>query len=212
MIIDHLSARHELSPDVGVTFIYCSYGISRTPLEYIRLAIKQLCRRMKSLPTQLSKIYDQHYQNNSQPGYQDLHDIFHSIVQQFGSVFLVLDALDECALDQRAQLCEFFARIVEFHNRADNGLVKLFIASRKEHDIETAFLRKSFPTIEVEAKKVDSDIQRYVTAEIERRLDDGTLTLNNITLKDKILNALITNAGGMYVFSFIYYKYLVLNF
>lgn len=165
---------------------------------------------MKSLPAQLSKVYDQHYQNHSQPSYKDLKDIFHDIVQQFDSVFLVLDALDECALDQRVHLCEFFAGIVEFHSCADH-LVKLFIASRKEHDIETAFLRKSFPTIEVEAKKVDSDIELYVTAQIERRLDDGTLILNNIKLKDKILNALMTKAGGMYVFSFIY-KFIILNF
>ena len=118
---------------------------------------------MKSLPAQLNNVYDQHYQNHSQPRYQDLLDIFHAIVQQFDSVYLVLDALDECTLDQRAHLCEFFARIVEFHSCADLGLVKLFIASRKEHDIEAAFCQKSFQTIEVEAKKVDSDIQLYGT-------------------------------------------------
>ena len=116
---------------------------------------------------------------------------------------MVLDALDECTLDQRAQLCDFFAGIVESSGGTDHGLVKLFVASRKEHDIERAFLRKSFPAIEVEAKKVDSDIQLYVTSQIEQRLDDGSLALNNILLKDKIVNALTTNAGGMYVFSLI---------
>ena len=127
--------------------------------------------------------------------------MFLTILQQFNSVFFILDALDECTLDQRADLCEFFARMVEFSTGTTTGygFVKLFVASRKELDIERAFLQKSFPTIEVEAKKVGSDIELYVTAQIEQRLHDGSLTLNNIMLKDKILTALTTHAGGMYV-------------
>ena len=162
--------------------------------------MKQLCRRMRQLPSQLHKVYKQHYQNDSQPGFQELKDIFLATIQQFDSVFLVLDALDECTETQRADLCQFFAGIIEHSACTGHGLVKFFVASRKEPDIERAFLRKAFPTIEVEAKKVDSDIKLYVTAQIEQRLDDGSLTLTNIMLKDKILTTLTSNAGGMYVF------------
>ena len=183
-----------------MTFIYCNYAQSRNPLEYVRLAIKQLCRRMSPFPPELNKAYERHYQCHSQPHFQELQDIFLATVQQFDSVFLVLDALDECTLDQWKELCEFFARIVELSNGTHH--VKLFVASRKELDIERAFLRKSFPTIEVEARKVDSDIELYVQAQIEKLLQDGSLTLNNIMLKEKILTALTTNAGGMYVFPF----------
>ena len=162
--------------------------------------MKQLCRRMNPLPPKLSKVYERHYRNHSQPSFQELQDIFLAIVQQSNSVFFVLDALDECALDQRADLCKFFTEIVELSTGTGYGLVKLFVASRKELDIERAFLRKSFPKIEVEATKVDSDIELYVKAQIEQQLQDGSLTLNNIMLKDKIITALTTNAGGMYVF------------
>ena len=183
-----------------MTFIYCHYAQSRTPLEYVRLAIKQLCRRMSPFPPELDKVYEQHYQCLSQPQLQELQGIFLAMVQQFDSVFLVLDALDECTLDERKELCAFFAEIVELSNGTNH--VKLFVASRKERDIEKAFLQKSFPTIEVEARKVNSDIERYVQAQIEKLLQDGSLTLNNIMLKEKILTALTTNAGGMYVFHF----------
>lgn len=155
---------------------------------------------MRPLPLKLDTVYEQHYQNHSQPNFQELQDIFLAIIKQLDSVFLVLDALDECSLDQRADLCEFFGKIVELSNSTDLGVVKLFVASRKEHDIERAFLRRSFPTIEVEARKVDRDIEMYVVAQLEQRLQDGSLILNNILLKDKILTALTTNAGGMYVF------------
>ena len=155
---------------------------------------------MSSLPPKLHEIYGQHYKNHSRPGFQQLQDIFAATTQQFDSVFFVLDALDECTLDQRADLLEFFARIVKLTTAT--GLVKLFVASRKELDIERVFLRNSFPTIEVEATKVDSDIKLYVEGQVEQRLHDGSLILNNIMLKNKILTALTTNAGGMYVFPF----------
>ena len=157
---------------------------------------------MKSLSPKLNEVYEKHNKYHSQPGLQELQEIFLAAVQQFNCVFFVLDALDECTLDQRADLCEFFAQVVESSPGTGHGLVKLFVASRKELDIERAFLRKSFPTIEIEATKVDSDIELYVKAQIEQRLDDGSLALNNTILKDKILTALTTNAGGMYVFSF----------
>lgn len=157
---------------------------------------------MKPLPRQLDELYQAHYESHSQPSLQELQGVFLAIVQQFNCVFLVLDALDECTLDQRAQLCQFFAGIVDLSDMG-HGLVKLFVASRKELDIERAFIRKSFPTMEVEAKKVDCDIELYVKAQIEQRLQDGSLTLNNVLLKDKIFTALTTNAGGMYVFPFI---------
>ena len=171
---------------------------------------------MKYLPTQLHSVYEHHYKNDSQPGFQELKGIFLAIVQQFNCVFFVLDALDECTLDQRKDLCEFFAGTVKLSTCAGHdslvagsepqkeGLVKLFVASRKESDIEGAFLQQSFPKIEVEAMKVDRDIELYVTAQIQQRLDDGSLTLNNLMLKDKILTALTKNAGGMYVFLFHY--------
>ena len=182
-----------------MTFIYCNYAQSHTPLEYIKLAIKQLCRRMSPFPPELNKAYEQHYQSHSQPYFQELQAIFLATVQQFDSVFLVLDALDDCTLDQRKELCGFFAEIVELCNATNHGLVKLFVASRKELDIERAFLWKSFPTIEVEARKVNSDIELYVQAQIEQLSHNAPLS--DVT-KEKIFTALTTNAGGMYVFPF----------
>ena len=161
---------------------------------------------MEPLPPKLIEIYEQHYKNHSQPRFQELQDIFRTIAHEFNSVFFVLDALDECTLEQRKDLCKFFAGIVELSPGIGNGIVKLFVASRKELDIQRAFERKSFPKFEVEAKKVDSDIALYVEAQLEELLRDGSLTLTNIMLKHKILTTLTMNAGGMYVFT-LYYTY-----
>ena len=164
---------------------------------------------MQSLPSKLQEVYEWHYRNNSQPRYDELKIIFLAIIQQFGRIFFVFDALDECPLGQRKDLCEFILSIVDTtgttcasHGIVKKGIVKLFVTSRKESDIERAFRRKSLPTIEVEATKVDSDISIYVKAQMELRLQNG-LQLRDITLKDRILSALTTQASGMYVSSWL---------
>ena len=180
---------------------------------------------MPNLPPALENIYEQHYKNDSQPKYIELVDIFSTIIYQFDCIFLVLDALDECTLDQRRDLCGFILGITKTNDLSmataaqdtdtaltdtsqktmdSRGILKLFITSRRESDLERAFLRNSIPTIEMEATKVDRDIEDYVKAQIQQRLQDGRLGLKNIALAEKILTTLTTKAGGMYVFSSIY--------
>ena len=207
-MIEHLSALYQLSAETGMTFVYCNYMESRTTITYMRLALKQLCRSMQSLPLELQEVYKRHHRNDSQPNYGELKVVFFAIIQQVGRIFFVLDALDECPSDQREDLCEFMLSLVHTTStgsaRTSQGIVKLFIASRKESDIERAFQQKSIPTIQVEATKVDSDIKEYVKAQIELRVQNRSLNLKNMALKDKIFNILSTKSGGMYVFVKLY--------
>ena len=152
---------------------------------------------MQSLPPALQEVYEWHYRNNSQPKYDELRVVFLATIQQFGGViYFVVDALDECPMKARKDLCNFFLSITS--TITSQGVVKLCIMSRKEPDIEQAFQQKPIPTIEIEVAKVNRDIEVYVEAQIESRLKDGRLVLGNMALKDKILFAL---TGGMYVFS-----------
>ena len=201
LVVEHLSARYQLSADTGMAFIYCNYKESRTTIAYMRIALKQLCRTMQSIPPTLRTVYEKHYSDDSQPLYDELRTVFLAIIQQFGRIFFVLDALDECTLDQRKDLCDFIFSITNTASTSTSGIVKLFVSSRKEPDIERAFRQKSIPRIEVAATKVDKDIEVYVKAQIELRLQDERLVLRDMTLKDKILSALTKKAGGMYVFS-----------
>ena len=218
-MIEHLSELYQLSSDTGVTFVYCNFKEPRTPATYIRLAIKQLCRRMECLPPKLESVYEKHYRNDSQPNLEELQSIFLAAAKHFSSMFLVLDALDECNRDQRVELCDFFSKIIELSalsspaqgaqspptHRIESGventqptcIIKLLVTSRKEQDIERIFGQQSFPTVELEAKKVDCDIAIYVKSQLEQRIQDKRLILKNPALKDKILSTLTTKSGGM---------------
>ena len=176
-------------------------------MEYIRLVLKQLCRTMESLPSELQEVYMRHDKHVSQPSYDELRTVLLVVMRHFGHVFFVLDALDECTLDQRQELCEFLlnmanttsASTTTSASSANRGVVKLFVTSRKESDIVRAFQRKSIPTIEIATTNIDSDIGVYVKAQMELRLENQSLRLRDLGLKNKILNVLTSKAGGMYV-------------
>ena len=204
-MIEHLSELYEPSAGTGITFVYCNYNESRTAPTYIRLALKQLCRTMQHIPPELQKVYKHCYDNDSQPKYDELKSAFLAIIRQFGCVFFVLDALDECTLVQRKDLTKFILSIADTTSTSTGQeIVKFLVTSRKELDIEQSFQQKLIPTIEVETTKVNNDIKIYVGAQIELRLQDGRLSLRNMALKDKIFSALTTKAGGMYVFYIVY--------
>lgn len=147
---------------------------------------------MKKLPTELEAFYDNHYLNASKPGCNELEGVLMQVLKYFERVFLVLDALDECR-DQRKEFLEVLGKIVS-PVTTDRGIVKLFITSRKERDIERAL--KTFPTIEIEAKRVDKDIELYVTSLLQEHRRDGTLIIDD-SLEHRISLALTSQAGGM---------------
>ena len=102
-----------MSKGTGLAFLYCTFKESRTPATYIRLVLKQLCQRMPLLPSSIRNIYQLHFEKDSQPTYTELAAVLSTVIQQFDSVFLILDALDECTLDQRTALCAFLLGIIK---------------------------------------------------------------------------------------------------
>ena len=154
MVIEHISALCQLWAGTGITFIYCNYKEPQTTTTYMRLALKQLCRTMQSLPSGLHRVYEQQYKNDSQPRYDELRSTFLTIIQSLGCIFFVVDALDECTLEGRKKLCQSLMSITDITSTSTGqGTVKFFVTSRKESDIEQAFQQKAIPTIQIEATK-----------------------------------------------------------
>ncbi|KAK8169665.1 hypothetical protein IWX90DRAFT_186617 [Phyllosticta citrichinensis] len=100
--------------------------------------------------------------------------IFQRIVRELDrKVFIVLDALDECADRQNNGLFDALTQMVE-----QEPNVQLLIASRDEDDIRETFMSKVMPitpfyTIEVSAAATRADIASYLAQSLSRyRLKD----------------------------------------
>lgn len=84
------------------------------------------------------------------------------LISFYSRTILVLDALDECEMDTR----ETLARV--FHNLVDKGegTVKIFIASRKEADIEEYLDLRNL--VEISTADNKEDIEKYVEEEVAK--------------------------------------------
>ena len=115
-------------------------------------------------------------------------------------MFFVVDGLDQCSSTHRAELCDFLATTVE----RSKEVVKFFVTSRT---VDKVFLQKPFPRIELNADRLASELKRYVTSQIEKRLNNCSLLLQDQNLKGKIFDALTTGCGTTYVFQPLHYDY-----
>lgn len=189
--METISEKFALSDDSAIAFAYCNFKEQYNPAAFVATFIKQIARSKEDLPAELEKLFDYHNRNARKPSYTELRQLFLEVSKHFNRVFVVLDALDEFDSRQRPDFIPFLRDIV----KSTEGTIKLFITSRKEADIERSFA--DVPTIQIEATKVAADIESYVEAELERRLQEGTLKMKDLSLKDDILQALLSRAGGM---------------
>ncbi|KAI5848783.1 ankyrin repeat-containing domain protein [Morchella snyderi] len=67
---------------------------------------------------------------------------------------------------------------------------------RREKDIEKTFTSCNLPTIQIEANKVDADIETFIQFQLKERSRDVVM---DQTLKDKIAQSLISKSSGMFL-------------
>lgn len=100
-----------------------------------------------------------------------------------------MDALDEC--EDREHFLPFITGLIQEFK------FKIFLTSRREKDIVTAFTKGNFPTIQIEATKVNADIAAFVHSQIEIRTGKDNLCEIDEALKNKIEETLVSQSNGM---------------
>jgi hypothetical protein len=189
-----------LDETAGIAFAYYNYQsaeLYELP-RVIAALVKQLCRKKGDIPAGFLKI-KQDAMPPSQLGDQES---FVLTAGQFGEVFLIVDALDECSKSVRYGILDFLREIIEDHRL----LVKVFATSRREMDIENEFRRLNRPTIMVEARSVALDISKYVTDEVRSLREGQRLYVDSDVLELHIIDTLTAKADGMYVSAFLSYR------
>jgi hypothetical protein len=192
-VLEHVTTERALHKDVGIGFAYYNYQSTemRDASLIIVALIKQLCRKKDVVPPGFLKV-KQDAMDPSQLGNQES---FIAVASEFREVVVIIDALDECPKDARNRILGFLSGV------ANNLLcAKVFVTSRRERDIEEAFMKLKTPIIEIEAGSVAADISSYVRSEVKRLRDgyDGKrLYLKNDTLEMTIVRTLTEKADGM---------------
>lgn len=178
--------------------------------------VKQLYSQLPDMPNIVYTLI-QEKEKGHRPDLKNLEQIFRTIVQGFSEVYIVIDALDECSInnERRRALLESLYRIESMN--LEN--LHLLCTSRQEPDIKAAFSLllpqlsniQSGGLMESESLKdhidltlhmhtVNADIGLFVNEELKSKVYDWPPDLKN-----EARTTLIKKADGMYVYFSLYY-------
>ena len=123
------------------------------------------------------------------PQVNELQELLLSIPKSFNTVYLVIDALDECKVgDCRDELLKAF--------QAFQASMKLLVTSRPHiEDLSENLALAS----QIKLRAVESDIRDYVYKQLETRKMKKILGKDE-KLKTEIVTSIVAGANGMQVF------------
>jgi hypothetical protein len=158
----------------------------------LRSLVFQLSQQSMDMPTGLDILYSSHEEGKRQPSPDVLLKVARQMMRNLSQVYIVMDALDECA--QPAQLMEMLETMAKWQLQN----MHLIVTSRREHDIATLLDEFMDPenTICLQSKIVDKDIQQYVRKRLSDDKDFSKWRKDSI-LQQEIETALIKGSRGM---------------
>nr|APC57603.1 hypothetical protein [Pestalotiopsis fici] len=179
--------------NVGVAFFFCDYKNKKTwNITNILGAIAtQLAWQNESAFAKLKQYHNEIKPRQGmqlRPKAEDLHEVIIEESEAFDRILLVVDGLDECGDN-----AEIVSRVLSRLNQ-DIPNLSSALFSRDEPGIRDV-LQDQFDQIDIAAHS--EDISLYVGAELEKRIEQRQLRINDMHLKDEILLILTTGAQGM---------------
>jgi hypothetical protein len=131
-------------------------------------------------------LYDLHICQQKRPSTDEISKALHSVISGFPKVFIIIDALDECQVNDRCR-----ARLISeiFNLQAKCG-ANLFATSRFIPEITDQF--KSDACLEIRAS--DDDLRRYLNGHIAQL---PKCVSRSPHLQEKIKDVIVKTVDGM---------------
>jgi hypothetical protein len=181
------------SAEIGAGFFFCDYKneATLTAVNILGATASQLARQRDDAYQLLQDYYAELHPAralNKVADADELKNLIGAMCELFQQVFIIVDGLDECG-DNIRVVVEY---LLELATVTDSTSIALL--SRDEFEIR-ARLEGDFKEISIEAHT--EDLELYVRAEMERRIQIGRLRIQNLDIKDEISEQLVSLANGM---------------
>ncbi|GFP59166.1 ankyrin repeat family A protein 2 [Trichoderma asperellum] len=122
------------------------------------------------------------------------------LVNFYPRTTLILDALDECEMDTREALARILGNLVD----KGEGTVKVFIASRKEADIEEYL--GSQKLVEISTADNKDDIEKYVEQEVAKV--GSVWSSVSAEVKEQVKKTIAEKSDGMFRWAYLQWEHL----
>jgi hypothetical protein len=162
---------------------------SQTVEGLIRSLIRQFSTAYGGVPAVLTKLYHSCHDGDDQPSIESLQATLLLILEAFNDVYIVIDALDECA--ERKDILKWIDRTMSWKK----SKLHLLATSRPEEVIAKDLRSLDPDHVHIKQDLVSRDIERYINCILYDedsfgKWDDGT--------KTTIKNTVLESASGMY--------------
>jgi hypothetical protein len=159
-IIDHLISTNAGAEDIAVAYVFCNYKSQddQSVDQLLAAILKQLIENMKQLPEAVSRSYSESASKGLKPTAESLLNILKQALETFKSVYVVIDALDECSENHNVR-----QKLIKCLNSLQiNSDIRLAITSRFIPDIVEDL--NETPQLEVKASK--EDVCKFIQGQI----------------------------------------------
>ncbi|KAL8698451.1 MAG: hypothetical protein Q9201_006562 [Fulgogasparrea decipioides] len=174
---------------IGIAAVYCNFKERDTQTLDNLLAglCMQLTHESLPLPDALVKQYHAHHSKGTRPSLEGILQIFEEAAKSFGTVYLVIDALDECLEEVRNDF------IPQLKSLPLN--VKLLVTTRFVIGVTNGFK----DGIKLEIRANHADMEKYIRSRIKINSRLERHTLGRTTLVSEICDSVIAKAEGMFL-------------
>jgi hypothetical protein len=169
--------------------IYCDYADrnSQTGIAIIGALIKQLVWWAPSVPTAALDLFRQRSKERKAMDEEDAKAIFDLVLVQFETIYICIDAIDECEPEARTQLFRFL-------NMVDSTSIRLFLTGRHSVEAEvTGTLSSMSPKI-ISITAAEEDIRIYLSQKLE---NDRYPEAMSKEFKTQIVEKLVSVSHGL---------------
>jgi hypothetical protein len=150
-------------------------------MDIVSSFLKQWTTRQKEIPSSIRAIHQKFQTQEGRPELSELLDCMKNSVTSFSSTFVILDALDECEMNQLSKLLGVIRHLSSMP-------VKIFATSRPHlRDVLDFF--QAARTIQIKADILD--LKNYLTIQVEERMSHSR------KLRSKVVDKLSTEADGV---------------
>ena len=189
-VVNHLEIVFQNDRSAAITYVYCNFRRQHEQTAETLLAsiLKQLLQKISYMPNDTKSIHNKHKDNQSRPSLEEISILLRSTSQLYSRVFIIIDALDECAALSGCR--EKLLRVL--FTVQDKSAVKIFATSRFMPDIEREFSKRGTAPLEIRAP--DDDVRAYLNSD-ECPLPNFVRTRHD--LRQQVTEKVVQSVDGM---------------
>ncbi|KAH0525919.1 hypothetical protein TsFJ059_009317 [Trichoderma semiorbis] len=206
-VIDYFSVtrQQKAAYDEGFAYFYCSRSDpDRRQTKYILRSYVSQLARVPNHPSMIEKnIYTLYLKAREEKRGLSIIECEVALIKLinfYSRTILVLDALDECEMDAREALVRILHNLIH----KGDGTVKVFIASRKETDIEEYLGPRNL--VEISAADNKEDIEKYVEEEVTKV--SGIWRSVSAEVKELVKKTIGEKSDGMFRWAYLQWEEL----